>query len=110
MDQFLCEKVLTQFPFFPLFKDSGLIKEQDFLAWFSRFKTPKDDDVEADLKAAFMVFDTDGSGFIERSELKSAMKVIGETLSDRDIDELLQTTDADNDGKINYEEFIKALL
>lgn len=57
-----------------------------------------------------MVFDTDGSGFIERSELKEAMKVIGETLSDRDIDELMQTSDTDNDGKINYEDFIKALL
>lgn len=90
--------------------ENGLVKEQEFLVWFSRFKTPKEDDAEADLKAAFMVFDKDGNGYITRDELKSAMQVIGETLTDRDLDELLRTTDHDNDGKINYEEFIKTLL
>ena len=80
------------------------------MAWFSRFKTPKDDDAEADLKAAFMVFDKDKNGYITRDELKSAMQIMGETLTDRDLDELLQTTDHDKDGKINYEEFIKTLL
>ena len=93
-----------------LFLENGLYKEQDFLAWFSRFKTPKDDDVEADLKAAFLVFDKDGNGYITRDELKSAMQIMGETLTDRDLDELLRTTDHDKDGKINYEEFIKTLL
>lgn len=96
---------------FPIcFADSELVGEQDFLDWFSRFKTPKEDDAEADLKAAFMVFDKDGNGFITRDELKSAMQMIGETLTDRDLDELLRTTDHDQDGKINYEEFIKTLL
>ncbi|KAJ6220001.1 hypothetical protein RDWZM_005813 [Blomia tropicalis] len=72
--------------------------------------TPKEDDAEADLKAAFMVFDRDRNGYITRDELKSAMQVMGETLSERDLDELLRTTDHDRDGKINYEEFIKTLL
>jgi len=93
-----------------LLSDNGLIREQDFLTWFSRFKTPKEDDAEADLKAAFMVFDKDNNGYITRDELKSAMQIIGETLTDRDLDELLRTTDHDKDGKINYEEFIKTLL
>lgn len=87
-----------------------MIEEQDFLEWFSRFKTPKEDDAEADLKAAFMVFDKDGNGYITRDELKSAMQIMGEQLTDRDLDELLRTTDHDCDGKINYEEFIKTLL
>lgn len=91
-------------------ENNDLIREQDFLAWFSRFKTPKEDDAEADLKAAFMVFDRDRNGYITRDELKSAMQVMGETLSERDLDELLRTTDHDRDGKINYEEFIKTLL
>lgn len=96
--------------FFAQTENNDLIREQDFLAWFSRFKTPKEDDAEADLKAAFMVFDRDRNGYITRDELKSAMQVMGETLSERDLDELLRTTDHDRDGKINYEEFIKTLL
>src|SRR6218665_121890 len=86
------------------------ISQENFLIWFSRFKTPKDDDVEADLRAAFLVFDRDKNGFITKDELKEAMRIMGETLTDRDIDELLVTTDHDRDGKINYEEFIKTLL
>ena len=33
-----------------------------------------------------------------------------ESITERDLDELLKTTDHDRDGKINYEEFIKTLL
>jgi len=88
----------------------GLISEQEFLDWLSKIRTPKDDDIEQDLKAAFSVFDRDKNGFITRDELKSAMQLMGETLSDSDLDELLKATDLDKDGKINYEEFIKMLL
>lgn len=87
-----------------------MVKEDDFVQWFTRFKTPKEDDVEADLRAAFLVFDRDGNGFITRDELKTGMQIMGESLSDRDLDELLRATDLDQDGKINYEEFIKTLL
>ncbi|KPM02894.1 hypothetical protein NH340_JMT01626 [Sarcoptes scabiei] len=90
--------------------DNHLISQKEFLNWFAKFRTPKDDDVEADLKAAFMVFDKDKNGYITRDELKSAMMIIDEPINDHDLDELLQTTDHDKDGKINYEEFIKTLL
>ncbi|XP_054160484.1 calcium-binding protein E63-1-like [Oppia nitens] len=88
----------------------GLITESEFLIWLSKIKTHKDNDVEEDLKAAFSVFDSDKNGFITRDELKSAMQLIGETITDRDLDQLLNATDIDKDGKINYEEFIKCLL
>ncbi|OTF76059.1 Calmodulin-like protein, partial [Euroglyphus maynei] len=87
-----------------------LISEQDFLHWFSRFKTPKEDDAEADFKAAFLVFDKDKNGYITRDELKSAMLMMDETITEKDLDELLKSIDHDRDGKINYEEFIKTLL
>ncbi len=75
----------------------------------SKIKTPTEDDIEQDLKAAFLVFDRDKNGFITRDELKSAMQLIGETLTDSNLDLLLKATDIDKDGKINYEEFIKSL-
>lgn len=36
--------------------------------------------------------------------------MMDESITERDLDELLKTTDHDRDGKINYEEFIKTLL
>lgn len=62
------------------------------------------------MKAAFLVFDKDKNGYITRDELKSAMLMMDESITERDLDELLKTTDHDRDGKINYEEFIKTLL
>ncbi|RWS26082.1 hypothetical protein B4U80_08294 [Leptotrombidium deliense] len=89
----------------------GLIDEQQFLCWMSKVvSNQKEDDVEGDLRAAFSVFDKDGNGYITRDELRAALKMMGETLSESDIDFLLKETDSDKDGRINYQEFIRVLL
>ncbi|XP_023735656.1 calcium-dependent protein kinase 2 isoform X1 [Lactuca sativa] len=59
---------------------------------------------EEDLYKAFQHFDTDGSGFITRDELESAMKKYGMG-DEATIKEIISEVDTDNDGKINYEEF-----
>ncbi|XP_008806408.2 calcium-dependent protein kinase 2 [Phoenix dactylifera] len=53
---------------------------------------------------AFQYFDKDSSGFITRDELESAMEEhgIGDAST---IKEIISEVDADNDGRINYEEF-----
>lgn len=48
--------------------------------------------------------------FITREELVEAMKLMGENLSETDLDNLLNESDTDKDGQINYEEFIRMLL
>lgn len=49
------------------------------------------------------VFDRDGNGYITRDELKSAMEMIGENLTEEQLSEMLMLADLDMDGKINYE-------
>lgn len=68
------------------------------------------EEAEKDLRAAFAVFDQDHDGFITRDEMKQAMELMGEQLTDADLDKLLALTDTDLDGQINYEEFIRMLL
>ncbi|KAK9133424.1 hypothetical protein Scep_012952 [Stephania cephalantha] len=53
---------------------------------------------------AFQYFDKDNSGFITRDELESAMKEHGMG-DDVSIKEIISEVDADNDGRINYDEF-----
>lgn len=49
------------------------------------------------------MFDRDGNGFITRDELQTAMEMIGESLTDSQVSELLAIADLDKDGRINYE-------
>ena len=58
-------------------------------------------DTEAELRAAFDVFDKDGNGTISAEELRQLMKSIGEDLSDKDIDEMIREADKDGNGEID---------
>ncbi|GIY10859.1 calcium-binding protein E63-1 [Caerostris darwini] len=85
-----------------------LLNEEEFLAWMSHQSVQ--DDVMADLMAAFRVFDKDRNGYITRDELRTAMETIGEPMSEEQLDLMIRATDIDNDGRINYEEFVRMLL
>ncbi|KAK4259001.1 hypothetical protein QN277_005381 [Acacia crassicarpa] len=56
------------------------------------------------LYKAFQYFDKDNSGYITRDELESAMTQHGMG-DEATIKEIISEVDADNDGRINYEEF-----
>ncbi|PRD23599.1 UNVERIFIED_CONTAM: Eip63F-1 [Trichonephila clavipes] len=70
----------------------------------------QEDDLMEDLLAAFRVFDKDGNGYITKDELKMAMDLIDESVTEAQLDDMLKATDIDHDGRINYEEFVKILL
>ena len=60
-------------------------------------------DSEAELRAAFGVFDKDDSGTIDTAELRHLMKSIGEDLTDEQIEEMIREADKDGDGCIDCE-------
>lgn len=62
-------------------------------------------DREEHLYTAFQYFDKDGSGFISKEELEQALKDFG-MHDGRDIKDIISEVDADNDGNINYDEFV----
>ncbi|KAI6669629.1 hypothetical protein NL676_004514 [Syzygium grande] len=62
-------------------------------------------DREEHLYTAFQYFDKDNSGFITTEELEQALREFG-MHDGRDIKEILSEVDADNDGRINYDEFV----
>ena len=79
----------------------GTIDFQEFLNLMT--KTMKNNTQEEELIDAFKVFDSDGNGYIEPSELRHVMTNLGEKLSDEEFDELWREADIDQDGRINYE-------
>ena len=68
------------------------------------------DDVEGELRAAFHIFDYDGSGTIEVEDIQYALKLMGEPITDEEIKEILEIGDLDKNGSISYEEFLKLVL
>ncbi|XP_020672784.1 caltractin [Dendrobium catenatum] len=59
-----------------------------------------------EIKAAFELFDTDGSGTIDAKELNIAMRALGFEISDEQIDEMITEVDKDGSGTIEFDEFL----
>ena len=60
---------------------------------------------------AFRQFDKNGDGNISKEEFQLVMKNTksGSKLSQEDINEMVEEADTNNDGTINYQEFVQML-
>eukprot|EP01083_Nonionella_stella_P208278 755976_1 len=63
------------------------------------------------LKNVYVEGDTEGNGYITSEALRRVMNNLDIKLTSLEtaIDEMIRIADAENDGKINYEEFVKVL-
>merc|ERR1712216_166809 len=57
-------------------------------------------------REVFSVFDADGSGAIDGSELGSCLRALGQNLSEDELKELIMSVDDDGSGSIDFEEFL----
>ncbi|XP_052199839.1 calcium-dependent protein kinase 26-like [Diospyros lotus] len=64
----------------------------------------------AGLKEMFQMLDADDSGQITFDELKAGLKKYGTNLKESEIYDLMRAADVDNNGTIDYGEFIAATL
>lgn len=81
--------------------NSGTIDYGEFIAaTFHLNKIEREDH----LFAAFSYFDKDGSGYITPDELQKACEEFG--MEDVHLEEMIQEVDQDNDGRIDYNEFV----
>ena len=65
---------------------------------------------ENHLRSAFTYFDKDGSGTISRDELRTCLQSDDFTLTECQIDELLDGVDANDDGEVDYDEFLNMMI
>ena len=59
-----------------------------------------------EIKEAFDLFDTDGSGSIDPKELKAAMQSLGFEAKNQTIFQMISDLDANKSGAIDFEEFL----
>jgi centrin-1 len=75
-------------------------------------KTKKPDFTEAqieEIRDAFNLFDSDGSGSIDYKELKAAMKAIGFDTKKEELEKVIAEIDADGSGEIEFPEFMQMM-
>jgi len=63
-----------------------------------------------DVKAAFRVFDHNNDGSISKEELREAMVNFGTRCTDEEFDLMFLEADQNNDGKIDFDEFVAMML
>uniref|UniRef100_S4RR96 Centrin 1 n=1 Tax=Petromyzon marinus TaxID=7757 RepID=S4RR96_PETMA len=86
---------------------SGKINFNDFLAMMTQKMSEKDSREE--ILKAFRLFDDDETGKISFKNLKRVAKELGETLTDEELQEMIDEADRDGDGEINEEEFLRVM-
>lgn len=108
------------------------MNETEFFQWVRRIQALRpppdqtsgssaDEEAGLDLVAAFRVFDRDKNGFITKvnfrpikhfsqsnntiyqDELRLAMELIDESMTEQGLNDLIKMADVDKDGRINYE-------
>ncbi|KAA3474210.1 red chlorophyll catabolite reductase, chloroplastic-like isoform X1 [Gossypium australe] len=59
-----------------------------------------------EIKEAFELFDTDGSGTIDAKELNVAMRALGFEMTVEEIKQMIADVDRDGSGAIDFDEFV----
>merc|ERR1719359_164811 len=88
---------------------SGTIEFDEFVDLMSRTNKTQEQ-MEEEIRNAFLTFDADGSGFIDRDELVNVLTTMGDPVDEETINGMIAEADLDGDGKINYAEFTKIML
>ena len=62
------------------------------------------------VRNTFRDIDVDGSGSIEATELRAAFRRQGIVLTDEETAAVMRVFDRNGDGRLNYDEFVSAML
>lgn len=88
--------------------NDGKIDLDEFITLMT--KNSPDTQTEDEVINAFRVFDKEGNGLISSSELKHIMMTIGDKMTEEEAEEMVTEADIDEDGMINYEEFVRMMM
>merc|ERR1711988_399771 len=85
----------------------GTIDFDEFMMMMTAKMGEKDSREE--IIKAFRLFDDDETGRISFKDLKRVARELGETMTDEELQEMVDEADRDGDGEINEEEFLRIM-
>merc|ERR1719245_275763 len=75
----------------------------------SKNKVELTEEQKQEIREAFDLFDTDGSGSIDAKELKVAMRALGFEPKKEEIKKMISDIDKDGSGSIDFSEFLEMM-
>jgi calmodulin len=70
----------------------------------------KEVDAEEELIEAFRIFDKEGRGYIGAEDIRHLLLMLGESMTEEEVEEIITQADMDGDGKVSYQDFAKLML
>ncbi|KAG1669134.1 hypothetical protein FOA52_002645 [Chlamydomonas sp. UWO 241] len=86
---------------------SGTIDFEEFLQMMTAKMGERDSREE--IMKAFKLFDDDNTGFISLKNLRRVAKELGESLTDEELQEMIDEADRNGDGQIDEDEFYRIM-
>ncbi|XP_045165570.2 neo-calmodulin-like isoform X1 [Mercenaria mercenaria] len=71
--------------------------------------TDYDSEYRFEFREIFKLFDKDGDGAISTKELATVMRSLGQNPTEQEIRQMVKMVDADNDGEVDFDEFMKLI-
>ncbi|OMJ92862.1 hypothetical protein SteCoe_4315 [Stentor coeruleus] len=75
----------------------------------ARRRQALDEELLAEIKEAFSIFDTEHTGSLDARELKAAMRALGFEVKKQEIRKIMQDLEKNINDKVNYNEFLSIM-
>ena len=69
-----------------------------------------EEQMKEELKEAFRIYDKEGQGFITNEVLKEILREIDSTLTENDLDNIIEEVDEDGSGTTDFDEFQEMMM
>uniref|UniRef100_A0A1I7XB07 Troponin C n=1 Tax=Heterorhabditis bacteriophora TaxID=37862 RepID=A0A1I7XB07_HETBA len=90
---------------------SGEIEFEEFAAMVANFVVNGEDNegLEEELREAFRLYDKEGNGYINVSDLRDILRALDDNVSEEELDEMIAEIDADGSGTVDFDEFMEMM-
>merc|ERR1719273_640830 len=92
-------------------EETGKFTFMMFCQVAAKFMIEDDEEqMKEELKEAFRIYDKEGQGFITNDVLKEILREIDPTLTEGDLDNVIEEVDEDGSGTMDFDEFQEMMM
>merc|ERR550532_2880627 len=92
-------------------EETGKFSFNMFCQVSAKFMIEDDEEqMKEELKEAFRIYDKEGQGFITNDVLKDILREIDNTLTEEDLDGIVEEVDEDDSGTMDFDEFQEMMM